>query len=254
MSARSERAIEILDRLAADHPDAGIALQYSSPLDLLVATILSAQCTDVRVNLVTVELFRRCRTPQDYLALTEQELEELIRPTGFFRQKTRSIRGCCAAILERFGGEVPHSTAELVTLPGVGRKTAAVVSGNAFGVREGIAVDTHVGRLARRLRLTRLHDPVKVERVLMRLYPRGAVAAGLRRPHLPRPARVPGTKAQLCRLRRLRPVPVSVRRRDSAATPRELIRDGRWRQDARHAPHRTRTLCRPHLPSRRASA
>jgi len=172
MSARSERAIEILDRLAAEHPDAGIALHYSSPLDLLVATILSAQCTDVRVNLVTAELFRRCRTPQDYLALTEQELEELIRPTGFFRQKTRSIRGCCAAILEQFGGEVPRSTAELVTLPGVGRKTAAVVSGNAFGVREGIAVDTHVGRLARRLRLTRLHDPVKVERVLMRLYPR----------------------------------------------------------------------------------
>jgi endonuclease-3 len=172
VNARQARAVEILDRLAAEHPDAGIALRFGSPLDLLVATILSAQCTDERVNLVTVELFRRCRTPEDYLALTEQELEALIRPTGFFRQKTRSIRGCCAAILERFDGEVPHSTAELVTLPGVGRKTAAVVSGNAFGVREGIAVDTHVGRLSRRLRLTRLHDPVKVERVLMRLYPR----------------------------------------------------------------------------------
>jgi endonuclease-3 len=171
VNARQVRAIEILDRLAAEHPDAGIALRFGSPLDLLVATILSAQCTDVRVNLVTAELFRRCRSPEDYLALSEQELEALIRPTGFFRQKTRSIRGCCAAILERFDGEVPRSTAELVTLPGVGRKTAAVVSGNAFGVREGIAVDTHVGRLSRRLRLTRLYDPVKVERVLMRLYP-----------------------------------------------------------------------------------
>ena len=172
MNARKARAIEILDRLAAAHPDAGIALNFETPLDLLVATILSAQCTDVRVNLVTVELFRRCRTPEDYLALPEQELEQLILPTGFFRQKARSIRGCCAALLERFDGRVPRSTAELVTLPGVGRKTAAVVSGNAFGVREGIAVDTHVGRLSRRLRLTRLHDPVKVERVLMGLYPR----------------------------------------------------------------------------------
>ncbi len=175
MSARDERrarAVEILDRLAAEHPDAHIALTFSSPLDLLVATILSAQCTDVRVNEVTVELFRRCRTAEDYLNLGEGELEALIRPTGFFNQKARSIRGCCLALVERFGGEVPRTTAELVTLPGVGRKTAAVVSGNAFGVREGIAVDTHVGRLSRRLRLTRLHDPVKVERVLMGLYPR----------------------------------------------------------------------------------
>ena len=169
---RRRRAVDILDRLAAQHPDAAIELNYSTPLELLVATILSAQCTDQRVNQVTRTLFRRCRTPEDYLALTEAELEDLIRPTGFFRQKTAAIRGCCRAILERFDGQVPQATQELVTLPGVGRKTAAVVASNAFGRREGIAVDTHVGRVARRLRLTRQHDPDKVERVLMALYPR----------------------------------------------------------------------------------
>ncbi len=172
MRARRERAAEILDRLAARHPDARIALHFTSPLELLVATILSAQCTDERVNQVTPALFARCRRPEEYLGLPGAELEELIRPTGFFNQKAAAIRGCCAAILERFGGEVPQSTAELVTLPGVGRKTAAVVASNAFGRREGIAVDTHVGRVARRLRLTRQTDPDKVERVLMRLYPR----------------------------------------------------------------------------------
>jgi endonuclease-3 len=124
------------------------------------------------VNHVTRELFRRCRTPADYLALGEAELEQLIRPTGFFRQKTAAILGACVAILERFDGRVPESTAELVSLPGVGRKTAAVVASNAFGRREGVAVDTHVGRVSRRLRLTRQSDPDKVERVLMALYPR----------------------------------------------------------------------------------
>jgi endonuclease III len=171
-AGRRRRAVDILDRLAAQHPDAAIELHYSTPLELLVATILSAQCTDQRVNQVTRTLFRRCRAPEDYLALTEAELEDLIRPTGFFRQKTAAIRGCCRAILERFDGQVPQATQQLVTLPGVGRKTAAVVASNAFGRREGIAVDTHVGRVARRLRLTRQHDPDKVERVLMALYPR----------------------------------------------------------------------------------
>ena len=170
--ARRERAVELLDRLAAQHPDAHIELLYETPLDLLVATILSAQCTDQRVNQVTRELFRRCRTAADYLALGEADLQELIRPTGFFRQKTAAILGACMAILERFDGRVPESTAELVSLPGVGRKTAAVVASNAFGRREGIAVDTHVGRVSRRLRLTRQRDPDKVERVLMALYPR----------------------------------------------------------------------------------
>jgi endonuclease-3 len=169
---RRVRAVEILDRLAAEHPDAHIALHWSTPLELLVATILSAQCTDVRVNQVTETLFRRFRVPEDYLAVPVEELERLIQPTGFFRQKTAAIRGCCLAILERHGGEVPATTAELVALPGVGRKTAAVVASNAFGKREGIAVDTHVRRLSRRLGLTRHSDPDKIERVLMQLYPR----------------------------------------------------------------------------------
>ena len=172
VSERRARAVSLLDRLAAQHPDAAIELRWSTPLELLVATILSAQCTDVRVNQVTESLFRRFRRPEDYLAVPPAELEAAIQPTGFFRQKTVAIQGCCAAILERHGGEVPRTTAELVALPGVGRKTAAVVASNAFGAREGIAVDTHVGRVARRLRLTRQTDPVTVERVLMQLYPR----------------------------------------------------------------------------------
>jgi endonuclease III len=170
--ARRRRAAQILDRLAAEHPDASIALHWSTPLELLVATILSAQSTDVGVNKVTEVLFTRFRTPEDYLAVPVGDLEALIRPTGFFRQKAAAIRGCCAAILERHGGEVPRTTAELVKLPGVGRKTAAVVASNAFGASEGIAVDTHVRRLSKRLGLTRHTDPVKIERVLMQLYPR----------------------------------------------------------------------------------
>jgi endonuclease III len=171
-AGRRRRAAEILDRLAEEHPDASIALHWSTPLELLVATILSAQSTDVGVNKVTETLFRRFRTPEDYLAVPVGDLEMLIKPTGFFRQKSAAIRGCCAAILERHGGEVPRTTAELVKLPGVGRKTAAVVASNAFGATEGIAVDTHVRRLSKRLGLTRHTDPDKIERVLMQLYPR----------------------------------------------------------------------------------
>lgn len=171
LAARRARAIEILDRLAAEHPDATIALHWSTPLELLVATILSAQCTDARVNLVTPELFRRFPSAEDYAAVPAEELEELIRPTGFFRQKTRAIQAASRSIIDQFGGEVPATLDELVTLHGVGRKTAAVVSSNAFGRRDGIAVDTHVGRVSRRLGLTKHRDPVKVERDLMRLYP-----------------------------------------------------------------------------------
>jgi endonuclease-3 len=166
------RAGELLDRLAADHPDAHIALDFTTPLELLVATILSAQCTDVRVNLVTPALFARCTTAADYVALPAAELEEMIRPTGFFRNKTRAIREACRSLVELHDGRVPETLDELVGLHGVGRKTAAVVSSNAFGRRDGIAVDTHVGRVSRRLALTRHTDPVKVERALMRLYPR----------------------------------------------------------------------------------
>jgi endonuclease III len=172
VSARVERAGELLDRLAAEHPDAHIELDFTNPLELLVATILSAQCTNARVNLVTPALFARCRRAADYVALPQAELEQLIRPTGFFRNKARAIQAACASIVELHGGEVPETLDELVRLHGVGRKTAAVVSSNAFGRRDGIAVDTHVGRVARRLALTRHTDPVKVERALMRLYPR----------------------------------------------------------------------------------
>jgi endonuclease-3 len=167
-----KRIRAILNGLAKLYPDAHCELDYQNPLQLLIATILSAQCTDVRVNMTTPELFRRCKTPEDYLAMPQEELEELIRPTGFFRQKARAIKEACAGIVERFGGEVPSTLKELVTLHGVGRKTAAVVSSNAFGARDGIAVDTHVGRVSRRLGLTRQKDPVKAEKVLMQLFPR----------------------------------------------------------------------------------
>jgi len=162
VSARSERAVHLLDLLAAEHPDAHIALDFTTPLELLVATILSAQCTDARVNMVTPALFALCRTPADYLALPQAELEELIRPTGFFRAKTDSLLKLGAALVERHDGQVPNRLDDLVRLPGVGRKTANVVLGNAFGV-PGITVDTHVGRLVRRWRLTAEEDPVKAE-------------------------------------------------------------------------------------------
>jgi endonuclease-3 len=166
--ARVARILETLNRL---YPDATCALRYSNPLELLVATILSAQCTDERVNKVTRELFARCRTPEDYLALSQEELEQAIRSTGFFRNKAKSIRGCCQALLERHGGQVPRTMEELVALPGVARKTANVVLGNAFGV-PGITVDTHVKRLSRRLGLSQATQPEKIERDLMRLVPR----------------------------------------------------------------------------------
>ena len=158
--------------LREGYPDAHCELDFGTALDLTVAVILSAQCTDKRVNEVTPALFARYRTAADYAGANRTELEEMIRPTGFFRNKARAIRECCASIEERFDGRVPETLDELVTLHGVGRKTAAVVSSNAFGRRDGIAVDTHVGRVSRRLGLTRHTDPVKVERALMRLFPR----------------------------------------------------------------------------------
>lgn len=159
-------------RLEAAYPDAHCALDHRSPLELLVATILSAQCTDARVNQVTPALFRRYPTAADYARAPLAELEEAIRSTGFFRSKARSLQGLGAALVERHGGRVPETMAELVRLPGVGRKTANVVLGNAFGRDEGIVVDTHVGRISRRLGLTREEDPEKVERDLMKLVPR----------------------------------------------------------------------------------
>jgi len=145
-------------------------LNYSNPLQLVVATILSAQCTDARVNTVTPALFARYQTARDFAESDIRELERLVKPTGFYKNKARSIRECCAGIVERFGGEVPNRLEDLVTLRGVGRKTANVVLGHGFDT-PGLAVDTHVGRLSRRLGLTRHRDPVKVERVLMKLVP-----------------------------------------------------------------------------------
>ena len=165
------RAARITAELAALYPTAPIALDFGSPSQLLVATILSAQCTDVRVNLVTPALFAAYPTPQTMARAPLSHLEELIRSTGFFRNKAKNILGAAAAILRDHGGEVPRTLEELVLLPGIGRKTANVVLGDAFDT-PGITVDTHVGRLSRRLGLTKLNDPVKVEFALNKLIPR----------------------------------------------------------------------------------
>ena len=171
-SSAVERAPRIVQSLERAYPDAKVALRFANPLEMLVATILSAQCTDERVNKVTETLFRKYRTPQDYLKVPEAELAADIKPTGFFNQKTRSIRGACARIIEEYGGKVPGTMEELVTLPGVARKTANIVLGNSFAKVEGIAVDTHVRRLSQRLGVTEEKDPDKIERDLMELLPR----------------------------------------------------------------------------------
>lgn len=165
-------ARRVVKRLRAEYPDATCALRFSNPLELLIATILSAQCTDVRVNLVTPALFARYRTAADYAASKQAELEKLIQSTGFFRNKAKSIRACCAALAEEYGGEVPKDLDALVKLPGVGRKTANVVLGTAYGLATGVVVDTHVTRLSRRLGLTGEKDAKKIERDLMALLPR----------------------------------------------------------------------------------
>jgi endonuclease-3 len=167
-----DRAPEIIRRLSEAYPDATIALRATNPLEMLVATILSAQCTDERVNRVTATLFEKYRRPEDYLSVPEAELAADIKPTGFFNQKSRSIRGACLRIIEVYGGTVPATMEELLTLPGVARKTANIVLGNSFGVVEGIAVDTHVRRVAQRLGFTEETDPDRIERDLMALLPR----------------------------------------------------------------------------------
>jgi endonuclease-3 len=167
-----QRAPEIIKRLSAAYPDAHVALRFSSPLEMLIATILSAQCTDERVNMVTETLFRKYRRPEDYLEVPEAELAADIKPTGFFNQKTKSIRGACRMIVERFSGEVPATMEELIELPGVARKTANIVLGNAFGKVVGVAVDTHVRRVSQRLGFTANEDPEKIEQDLMRLIPK----------------------------------------------------------------------------------
>lgn len=165
-------AAELLRRLRALYPDAHCELDHRSAYELLVATILSAQTTDKRVNMVTPRLFKSYPTPARLAAARHAEVEEIIRSTGFFRNKARSIIGMAGALVDRHKGNVPNTMAELVTLPGVGRKTANVVLGNAYGVEEGVVVDTHVARLSQRLGLTKHTDPARIEQDLMRLFPR----------------------------------------------------------------------------------
>jgi len=164
-------ALEVFSRLKRAYPDARTELDYETPLQLVIATILSAQCTDKRVNMVTPLLFRTFPTAASLADAPPEKLEEIIRSTGFFRNKTKSLIGLGKALVERHNGEVPDSMDALVKLPGVGRKTANVILGNAFGKNEGVVVDTHVGRLSLRLGLTRETDPVKVEQDLMPLIP-----------------------------------------------------------------------------------
>jgi len=169
--ANQKRVKEIIKILTRVIPDSTIALKFSSPLELLIATILSAQCTDVRVNQVTATLFNKYRSEKDYAQADPLELEQDIRPTGFYRNKAKSIQKCCQELVARFGGEVPKTLEEMVTLAGVGRKTANVILGNAFGI-PGIVVDTHVHRVSQRIGLTKKDDPVKIEFELMEIVPK----------------------------------------------------------------------------------
>jgi|SRR5437773_543133 len=170
--AKAARVKKIIAGLRKTYPDAHCELDHTTPLELLIATILSAQCTDKRVNLVTAKLFRKRRSAADYADADLAELEQEIKTTGFFRNKARNIQACCRTLVERHGGNVPQTMDELTRLAGVGRKTANVVLGNAFRIDEGVVVDTHVARLSQRLGLTRQKDPEKIERDLMKLVPR----------------------------------------------------------------------------------
>lgn len=169
---RLERTTEIIKRLRKAYPDAHCALNHANAFQLLIATILSAQCTDERVNIVTAELFRKYPTPQHFVELTQEELEKEIHSTGFFRNKAKNIKAACERIIEVYRGEVPQTMEELLTLGGVARKTANVVLGNAFGIASGVVVDTHVGRLSQRLGLTEQKTAEKIERELQTLVPK----------------------------------------------------------------------------------
>jgi endonuclease-3 len=181
LTAKKARAERICERLANLYPEATCSLRFESPFQLLAATILSAQCTDKRVNMVTGELFRRWPTPAALAAAPRRDLENVIKSTGFFRAKARNLLGCAAGLVERHAGEVPRRLEDLVKLPGVGRKTANVVLGSAFGEAVGVVVDTHVGRIARRLGLTRRGDAVGAERDLMKVLPTDAWIASSHR-------------------------------------------------------------------------
>lgn len=166
------RVLKIIELLEKEHPDAKVALSYATPLELLIATILSAQCTDERVNIVTKTLFKKYRTPQDYANADLKELEQDIKSTGFYHNKAKNIKRCCQMLVEKFNLQIPRTMEELLELPGVARKTANIVLSNVYGVVEGIAVDTHVRRLACRLGLTENDDPNKIEQDLMMIVPK----------------------------------------------------------------------------------
>src|SRR5664279_2315462 len=170
-AAKIERATKTIAALQRTYPNAHCELNFSNPLQLLIATILSAQCTDKRVNIVTAELFKKYRSAKDFAEAPLADIEAAVKTTGFFRNKAKNIQACCAALVEKFSGEVPRTMGELHALAGVGRKTANVVLGNAFGINVGVVVDTHVTRLANRLGLTKQMDAVKIEQALMPLVP-----------------------------------------------------------------------------------
>ncbi|HYV84156.1 MAG TPA: endonuclease III [Pyrinomonadaceae bacterium] len=172
MTELEKRTRDIIRRLKRAYPDAKTALNYSNPFELLIATILSAQSTDVRVNIVTADLFRKYKKPEDYLKVSAHELEKDIHSTGFFRNKTKSIQGTAKLLTEQYGGEVPHTMDELLELPGVARKTANVVLGNAFGIKAGVVVDTHVTRLSHRLALSKEKTAEKIEQDLIPIVPK----------------------------------------------------------------------------------
>jgi len=166
------RVLKIIKLLEKEHPDAKIALSYSNPLELLIATILSAQCTDERVNIVTKQLFKKYRKAEDYANADLKELEQDIKSTGFYRNKARNIKKCCQMLVGKYNSQVPRTMKEILELPGVARKTANIVLSNAYGIVEGISVDTHVRRLAKRLGLTENEDAIKIEEDLMQMVPK----------------------------------------------------------------------------------
>jgi len=168
----ADKVQKIIQLLEKAHPDAKIALNYTNPLELLIATMLSAQCTDRRVNIVTQTLFKKYKTPEDYLKVSQKELEQDIKSTGFYHNKAKNIKECCKILVEKFHSQVPNTMEEMLELPGVARKTANIVLSNAYHVVEGIAVDTHVRRVAHRLELTQNKDPNKIEKDLMNIVPK----------------------------------------------------------------------------------
>ena len=172
ISDRKKRTAEIIKRLKRTYPDAHCALNHTNPFELLIATILSAQCTDERVNIVTADLFRKYRGPEDFVKASQQELERDVHSTGFFRNKAKNIKAASQRLIEVYGGEIPRTMEEILTLGGVARKTGNVVLGNAFGIASGVVVDTHVSRLSQRLGLTDQTTPEKIERDLQELVPK----------------------------------------------------------------------------------